>query len=313
MNMTDLYLTQSEVQTFLRCYRKWWLSVYRRMQIKTVLPHGALVLGTHIHDALAMKYEKGADPLEVFRLIYAKLIAQLPEEHEFLITKVNKDFELGMIMLEGYIDWIAETGEDIDLEIVGVEQRVDVPFRPEMRLLGKLDLRVRTRHGQRRFMDHKSVGSLTEPLKTLHMDVQMKHYHLLEYLVAVEEGLDPTSNVVCDGGLYNMLRKVKRTKTATPPFYSREDITHNVHELRAFYAQLYEISSRILELRRRLDAGEDPLVIAPPTPQSSCSWQCEWVHVCPMFDDGSDAERYLGDMTVAHDPLERYNERTDEL
>lgn len=285
------------------------------MQIRTVMPHGVMVLGTHIHDALAMKYEKGADPLEVFRLIYANVMALLPEDQEFLAEKVNKDFDLGIIMLEGYLEWIAESGEDIGLEVVGVEQRVDVAFRPEddVRLLAKLDLRVVTQHGQRRFLDHKTVGNLTEPLKTLHMDVQMKHYHLLEYMLAVEQGLDPTSNVLCDGGLYNMLRKVKRTKTANPPFYGREDIGHNVHELRKYYQHVYEISSQILELRRRLDNGEDGTVIAPPTPMSNCSWQCEWVHVCPMFDDGSDGNRYLADMTVPHDPLERYNERSDEL
>ena len=313
--MEDLYLTQSEVQLFLQCRRAWWLSVYRRLKITTVLPHGALALGTNVHEALAAKYQHKADPLKVFELIYARVMAELPEElfTTDVAERVRKDKELGLLMLEGYLDWIAETGYDAHLEVVGVEQRVDVPFRPGVRLLGKMDVRVRNQFGDRRFLDHKTVGSLTEPMKTIHMDVQMKHYHLLEYLVAVEEGLDPTDGTLCGGGLYNMLRKVKRTATAKPPFYSREDITHNVHEIRRYYQHVYEISNHILQLRARLDAGEDATVIAPPTPTSQCSWRCQWVHVCPMFDDGSDAERYLGDFTTAHDPLERYNERSDEL
>jgi hypothetical protein len=312
--MTDLYLTQSEINTFLRCRRKWWLSVYRRLRIKTVLPYGALMLGTHVHDALAGKYEKGLDPLVVFDNIYATLMAGLPEEQVWHAERINKDFELGRIMIEGYLDWIAETGVDAHMEVTSVEQKVDVAFRPGVRLLGKLDVRIVDQYGARRFMDHKTVGSLTEPLKTLHMDVQMKHYHLLEFMLAVEEGLDPTSNVLCAGGLYNMLRKVKRTAKATPPFYDRVNQEHNIHEIRKFYLQVYEISSQVLELRRRLDAGtEDPTVIAPPTPRGDCSWSCEWFAVCPMFDDGSGAEQYLGDLTVAHDPLERYNERTDEV
>lgn len=309
----DLYLTQSEVQTWLRCRRKWWLSIYRRMQIKTLTPHGARALGTNIHDALAAKYATGADPVAVFKTTYARIMAELPDEYLNLAEAVRKDFDLGVIMLEGYQEWVAEEGIDEGLEVVGVEERVDVPFRPEMRLLGKMDLRVRTRFDQRRFLDHKSVGSLTEPLKTLHMDVQMKHYHLLEYLKAIEEGLDPTNGTMCDGGLYNMLRKVKRTKTATPPFYAREDIGHNVHELRRYFEQLWEVSTEILRARERLDRGENGAVIMTPVPAPSCSWSCEWFHVCNMFDDGSDAERFLGDMTIAHDPLERYNERSDEI
>jgi hypothetical protein len=311
--MTDIFLTQSELQLFLRCQRKWWLSVYRKMRVKTVLPYGALMLGTHVHDALAAKYGHGKDPLLVFDQIYAVLMANLPEDQVYLADRVVNDHELGRIMIEGYLEWVASEGLDSQFEVIAAEQRVDVPFREGVRLLGKLDLRVKTIHDQRRFLDHKTCGSLTEPLKTLHMDVQMKHYHLLEYLLAVEEGLDPTNGTMCDGGLYNMLRKVKRTVKAKPPFYGREPIDHNVHELRMFYQHVYEISSRILELRRRLDAGEDGRVIAPPTPMSSCSWQCEWFAVCPMFDDGSRAEDFLMDMTVAHDPLERYNERTDEL
>lgn len=309
--MTDLFLTQSELQLWLRCQRKWWLSVYRRMRIKTVLPYGALMLGTHVHDALAAKYGMGKDPIAVFNLIYAQLMANLPEDQESLVGRINQDHELGRIMLEGYLQWVGETGVDEGLEVIAAEQKVDVPFRPNVRLLSKLDVRVRTRFDQRRFMDHKTAGTLNVP--TLHMEFQMRFYHLMEYLLAIEEGLDPTSGTMCDGGYYNMLRKVKRTSRANPPFYSREEFDHNVHELRVFYQHVYELSSRILQMRARLDAGEDGSVIAVPTVQPSCSWSCEWFAVCPMFDDGSDAERFLSDLTVAHDPLERYNERTDEV
>lgn len=307
------HYTQGELQLWMRCRRKWWLTVYRRLQIKTVLPYGARQLGTHVHDALATWYELKQDPVAHFDNTYARLMAMLPPEQEYTAQNLARDHDLGRIMIEGYLEWVAAEGKDIGLEVVGVEQKIDVPLHPRARLLGKLDLRVRDEHNARWFLDHKTVGGFDGALRLLPLDFQMKMYHLLEYLQAVEEGLDPTSNVHCAGGMYNMLRKVKRTKTATPPFYVRETFRHNVHELRNFYVQVAGLVREIADVSASLDDGADPNLVVRPTPQPSCTWSCEWFDVCPMFDDGSAAEEYLRDAAIEHDPLERYNERTDEV
>src|SRR5690606_37584810 len=109
-------------------------------------------------------------------------------------------------MVEGYLQWLAETGVDSGLRVVASETYLEAPLdvpgvEVEVKLIGKIDVRVvREYDGARLFIDHKTTGSLTEPLKTIRLDPQMLHYHVLEWLSDVEAAR-------CDGALYNMLRK----------------------------------------------------------------------------------------------------------
>jgi len=176
-------------------------------------------------------------------------------------------------------------------------------------LIGKLDVRaIDEQLGMRVFIDHKSVGSFSQATAFLSMDMQMKMYHILEILEQVARGIPFEETEHCDGAIYNMLRRVKRTPAAKPPFFHREAVRHNLTELRNFYIQLAGEIARILDLTLDLDRGADPHFIAPPTPRGDCSWSCEYFLACPLFDDGSRVEAFLENVYVTVDPMKRYSD-----
>lgn len=298
-------VSNSEVQTWKRCRRKWWFAYYRKLKLITEPTTGPRALGLRAHYALAEFYRTGRHPVEVFNETVVQDYENTPEEqHE----DIKKQADLGRIMLEGYLDWVAESGADAGLSIVGIEQAVEVPSGVEgVNLLGRLDMRVRREVDDAQlFLDHKTVGNLTEPIRTLHMDEQMLMYHLLEYLLLSVWGQGNARYT--DGGLYNMLKKVKRTSQATPPFYDRVEVRHNIHELRSYYLRVMGTIRDILEATKLLDEGNDARWVAYPTPMKNCTWDCDFFAICPMFDDGSNAEGLLTSIYIEGDPYERYTD-----
>jgi len=57
-------LSNSEIQTFKDCRRRWWFTYYRRLQPKEKQRTGALALGSRIHEALDQHYSTGKSLLE---------------------------------------------------------------------------------------------------------------------------------------------------------------------------------------------------------------------------------------------------------
>lgn len=327
------HISNSELKTFKRCRRKWYLAYYRELRMKSPEMTGPRQLGTRIHLALSALYsvEDRQDPMEVLEQTIThdrERIVAMNEgsDNTEALTNLEKEADLARAMLEGYIDWIAEHGVDEGLEIIGNEEIVEVPFttyintetgvETQVVLIGKMDIRIRrTIDHARFFLDHKTVANLTTPTKTLHLDEQMLMYHLLEYLKLLEDGITDEMIEHAAGGIYNMLRKVKRTATANPPFYGRVEVRHNIHELRSFYKRVLGEVHDIMELRQRLDENDDHRQVAYPNPTNDCSWDCDFIAVCPMFDDGSAAEELLVNYYEHGDPHDHYrpfeNERSE--
>lgn len=305
-------ISNGELQTFKRCKRKWWLAYYRRLGLPVDDPVGARSIGTRIHNALMHWYvpdgtERG-DPFAILEAGIAEDFQRYADD-PFKLEAIRKDADLCRAMLEGYFQWLAETGADEGLRITAAETKLEVdPGIEGVRLIAKIDVRaVREQDQARRFLDHKTVGNLTEPLKTIHMDEQMLHYHLCEYLDMLASGQEGEHT---DGAIYNMLRKVKRTERAKPPFYDRIEVRHNVETLRSYWTRVVGIITDIQQLEAKLAAGWDHKMAAYPSPRGTCSWDCDFVHVCIMFDDGSRVEDYIANTFVTINPLKRY-ETTD--
>lgn len=316
------FVTNSELSTYLDCRRRWWLSYYRRLtpiHEKTV---GPLTLGTRVHYALQALHDTemfaaGIGPLDAYDDLGAtdreRLDAQYVDDEYGVPAEVLKQFqselELGRIMVEGYLEWLAETGADSEFEVIGAEEKVDVPFAEirgrTVRLLGKFDLRVRRlRDGARLFIDYKTCGSISGRLQTIQMEQQFLMYQLLERLHGAETG----QTEMTQGSMVGLLRKVKRTATAKPPFYFRAEVHHSDVELRGYYNRVYHEITDLLRLEDDLKTAEAPAQVAYPRPSRDCTWKCQFKLVCPMFDDGSDAERFLADNFVEYDPLTRYDD-----
>lgn len=309
--------SNSEIQTFKRCRRKWYLGWYQRLRLRNQDPVGALAIGNRVHRALEAWYvpegDNPTDPRtaleaaiasdwEACKQAYAEIGQEPPPE---LVKEFNENTALERAMVEGYMEWLIETGVDSGLRVVAPETYLEAPLEVpgsnvDVLLIGKLDVRmIREYDGVRLFMDHKTTLSLTEPLKTIRLDEQMLHYHVLEWLSDVEGGR-------CDGALYNMLRKVKRSARAKPPFYDRVEVRHNKHELESFRRRLVGVIKTMLDVIARLEADEDPHVVVYPSPARDCSWSCDFLPVCTMFDDGSRVDAMLEQYYVQEDPLSHY-------
>lgn len=323
----NIQISNSETQTFKRCRRKWWLRWYRGLELQIRDPAGALSTGDRVHRALQAWYvPEGQDPVDP-RYALELAIEQdwgtyteacggsSREPNRDALERFAKAAQLERAMVSGYMEWLSETGVDSGLRVIAPETALTAPLTisdqdgnagAEVDLIGKLDVRAyREVDGVRLFIDHKTTSSLTRPLQTIRMNEQMLHYHLLEWLADV-------SGERCDGALYNMLRKVGRSERAKPPFYDRVEVRHNHHELAAFRLRLMGVIRDIISVRAALGAGGDPLEVAYPTPNDTCSWSCEFLHVCTMFDDGSRAEDLIAKQYHAGDPNSRYQKATNE-
>jgi hypothetical protein len=304
--MTDdgiIRVSNSEIQTFKDCRRKWWLAYYRRLQPRNKDFTGALALGTRIHAALDEHYTTGRNLLDAHKdLVEIDRNLLLSEFRDTYI--LDQEAELGHIMLDGYVQWNAENGIDSDLEIISTEEKLSIPIiAGEVELQGKLDMRVRRKSdGARMFRDFKTVGgSLGDFANLAPMNEQILTYMLLEVMKNGEENRS-------DGGIFTMLRKVKRTASAKPPFYDQIEVRHNIFTLRAFWNRINGAITDMMRVRKGLDEGSDPNYLAYPTPTRDCKWKCQFFTICPMIDDGSAAEEALSEMFEEADPYGYYGE-----
>jgi hypothetical protein len=301
--MMATILTNSELALWQHCKRCWYIGYYRELRRRRAgLP--VLRVGTLVHRGLQAYYREKLHPLEYVQAKAFKLADEYPEA----VDEIAKEAELASIMLSGYLQWLEETGADADLEVYAAEQKIEVPLgKSGFILRGKLDARaVRHSNGARVFIEHKTVSNLVDLIKTAQTNPQFLTYELLE-LLDLQKSQSVGDRV--DGTLLNMLRRVKRTAAAKPPFYARHEIHHNLEELRNHQRHVLSIAREIEAARDALDAGESHHVVCPPHSDRACTW-CNYSDVClsGMFDDGSDVEGYLAAMYEPYDPMERYDD-----
>jgi len=294
-------ISNSEIQTFKDCRRRWWLSYYRRLQPKTQNMTGALALGSRIHEALDMYYSKEIPLLEAHAQLVEidkqKLIESYRDTYD-----LESEAELGRIMLDGYLQWVQEEGIDAELEMISTEEIIEMPLMDNSVILqGKIDMRVRRKaDGVRMFRDFKTVGgSFTDFGAMAHMNEQILTYMMLE-TAQNKEGERS------EGGIFTMLKKVKRSANAKPPFYEQIEVRHNVFALRSFWQRIHGVLTDMMNARKLLDEGGDHRFIAYPHPTRDCKWKCSFFSICPMFDDGSAAEAAIEDAYEISNPYAYY-------
>ena len=305
-----LRLTNSEMTAFRRCRRKWWLSYYRGLASKAGdRPLAPRRVGTIVHDALAAYYERGDDPVAAVEGGHQR---RLFETGPLLEKEVQRETDLCVAMVSGYLEWLAETGADSEMEVIGAERAAEVPLgegAPEgATLLSKLDAVVDHKPtAQKLSFEFKTVSDLSTPTELLKIDTQFLSEHLVRFMLQLRDGATPEEAIAdCSGVLWRGLRRVKRTAAAKPPFYGELIVPHNIHELRNHWKHVVGVAQEIDRARAELDAGRDPHLVAPTNPQKSCKWECDFFHLCPMFDDGSRVEDALAAGYETVDPLERY-------
>lgn len=294
-------VSNSELQTFKDCRRRWWLSYYRRLRPVNENKTGALALGSRVHNALDMYYSQGVPLLEAHKHFLD--IDRVKLEESFQDTsELDSEGELGRIMLEGYLDWVEENGIDAELEMISTEEIIEMPLLDgKVILQGKIDMRVRRKaDGVRMFRDFKTVGgSFTDFTALAHMNEQILTYMMLE-TAQNKEGERS------EGGIFTMLKKVKRSANARPPFYEQMEVRHNIFTLRNFWQRIHGTITDLVNVRDALDEGANHQFVVYPHPTRDCKWKCPFFAVCPLLDDGSAGEQALSESYRVADPYGYY-------
>ena len=295
-------LTNSEMAAFTNCRRGWYLTYYRCLVRGT---HQSLPsIGNMYHHGLEHYYNTGdTEVAEMIRAEGAELLEKYPDEG----ARILKDVEIAAIMLEGYFEWLEEEGADVGLTLIGAERSVEVPLEgTEFTLRGKIDAQLsRESDGALLQLEHKTTANLTDIPRYAQSAPQFLTYDLLAY---IESKMG--SGQATDGVILNMAKRVKRTQKATPPFYARHEVRHNVEELRAHFRHVVSIGREIQRVSEALDNGASHQDWCPPSISRNHTFMCSCAPVTAMFDDGSDLEGFLADVYEKFDPYERYQEET---
>ncbi len=278
------HINQSELTTFTRCRRKWDWAYQRGLESPSYQSN--LSTGSAVHAALQAHY-RGEDPYAALTAYWAPIRTAIVEEDPSW-GQLMKDVTLAAIMMEGYLEWLAETGVDAGLTPVAVEQKVEMLLTPDVTLHGTLDLVQVDEDASLWLTDHKTCASFT-PYQDRRM---VMNFQLLTYAVLCEDhfGQPPT------GAIINMLRKVQRTGSAKPPFYGREMVHFNRHQLDAHRTHMLAILSDLVRVE---EDGSGRSVY--PVVDQDCTWKCSFLSVCALADDGSDIEGALNDLYVRRD------------
>ena len=294
-------ISNSEIQTFKDCRRRWWFTYYRRLRPKIEEYTGALALGSRIHEALDRYYSTGQPLLEAHADLVAEDMKKMNDAYRDT-SNLETEAELGRVMLEGYLEWVELEGIDAELEKISTEEIIERPMMDGRVILqGKIDMRVRRKiDGVRMFRDFKTVGgSFADFGSQAHMNEQ-----ILTYMVLEEAQNEPGER--SEGGIFTMLRKVKRGAYAKPPFYEQIEVRHNKFAIANFYERLEGTLEDILRVRDALDAGESHYRNVYPKPSRDCKWKCAFFAICPLVDDGSAAEAAISDAFESTDPYGYY-------
>ena len=306
----------SDLQRFANCRRSWHLGTYLGLRRKEEPMHGPLPFGGRIHKALEL-WRNGvfASPAAA----YAALVAQdieIAKENGLFTEHLDKEAKLGQVMLEGYVEWLDETGEDARFETLSIEtplsEILQVPTLDgevvEVLLRGKLDRRLRRKTDNAVLVsDYKTTSSLSpDSIGMFARSVQARLYLLLERQQAPKEQWSAGFHIA-------ILRKVLRTKASKPPYYASLEIAVSTANLRAAEQNISAVVTEMQQVRTALDHGGKPEHWAP----FHISWQCKTCPFklpCEQMQDGnwSGARDMLIDLYEVGDPFARYQRDEDD-
>lgn len=282
--MTVRTYRQSAVKRFKRCRRSYDLGYRQNLTLKYESPSVATV-GTIVHKGL-QAYYLHQDPLAAIAL------DRLATPQAAIDPELGKMYDLARIMVEGYIEWQADNGYDQSWEVLAVEQQLELPIGTiegdQVTLTGQLDLLVRDGNGDVYVIDDKTCATFDKYTFNIQMSEQLLFYDML---------VRRTMNTEPAGAIYNMLKRVKRTGTAKPPFFRREVVRFNSTQRTNYETQVLGIVADMVRADQAVEADPDAHQSAMyPNPTGDCQWDCSFLAVCPMRDTGDHFADALEDM-----------------
>lgn len=286
INSETYSFSHSEMSTFKRCKRKWFLQYYRGLRRRREPLSKPRDTGILVHAALHNFYVAGgldgpgAEELMEQYLINARDADMLKVDTELERKDISEVHDTALILCTGYVEWLHDSGADLDYKFDRTEQELRAPGPVDgTEIMGIIDLGgTDVQSGDLFVMDTKVTNSFETMLKTLHLMEQGPMYAVLAKI------LEPDSTrgfrVV-----WNMIKNNKRTPRAKGPFQQRYELAINADQLRQFYSQLHGQITDMLDLEYRLNNGASHIEAAYPTPTTNCAWECPYFAVCGAMND----------------------------
>lgn len=316
-----LTVTYSGIGRFTACRRMWYLSEVEALRpIKEELT-GPLPFGQRMHSALeAWGNNAVEDPYDIWdALMSTAYVAAQNLGHN--TEKLEKEHELGAVMLKGFLPWIESSGffsvfETLDVEAALKDHlMVQVPVlvgdaangyevhqaKVKVLIRGKADQIIRrTIDDSHWILDWKTTASFADnTLIALAKSPQMRIYARLAKMA--------NPDVKFYGGYLGLLRKVKQTPRAIPPFYALHEVPMNKTDMIAYQQRLYAVVTDMAQALVRLKSGQHPDSIAYFTPSRVTCTSCVFRHPCDLMADyPAGAVDMLANEFVKHNPFERY-------
>lgn len=325
----------SDRNLFKRCRRRWDIqSPVRRNLVSRLEEPLALWFGSGWHFALEdyYGYNHYGEPQEALKAyLEAYQIGRLP-----LPDGAKEQIEVGIQMLDNYLDWLYESDfdEEHGFKTVWIDGKPQVEVQSLIPIpkLGveysvTIDRVMEDKHGRWWICDYKTARTIdTGKLET---DPQITTYllfaeHILEHPI--------------EGMVYMQFRKAaphqpKVLKDGSLSMAKNQDVTHAAY-LKALLSMYGEIPVKYVGFLKHLaqnevrdkfirvdlvrrnaafraaeyqkivqEVGEmlDPNLNLYPNPTRDCIWDCPARQVCLAMDDGSDWEQLL-DLTFTTRP-----------
>ena len=207
----------------------------------------------------------------VFNALSAKDMAW-QEDHAaapWEIDALYKDTVVGRRLIEKYVEWVTESGEDDGLEVVTVEEIIEAPILGgDVMLRGKVDVKFRYKDsGFLLLNDFKTVGRLDSGTRAkLEHSYQHHVYMSIESLSNPEEPMPHAANTILVKGRYPEIHRfpIPGTATSTPN-------------------RLVKIERIVTEMLHAIDIASDY-----PSPGQHCAW-CDYRKPCLIADDSEEA------------------------
>lgn len=260
----EMPLTNGELSAFRRCRRKWHIK-YRLGLDSSAPPSDAISTGLAVHELLS-RYYSG--------------------------ETLCGGSDLASIMVSGYIEWVESCGLDSRITDVVTEKSLKAKLSENIWLMSRPDLYFNV-DGNPVMVDFKTVNSINQFAEGGVRDTQPLHYAAVHYLLT---GSVPSFS-------YRLLRRVRRTSTAMPPFYGVTDVYHNEQDVMQYIERVRAQVRDMCQVNWRSSQVAYMSVGAYPTPAYDCAWSCPFSAICPNLDKhGHSIDRLLSSL-VDSDPL----------
>ena len=290
-------ISYSQLSTWRRCRRRWYLNYVEGLESKNAHPAYALVLGSAVHAALDDYYDPKRKKRDRRRLVNTyhdymenekdellKRISGIPEETDIL-EKWENNTDLGYAMMEYYgqvaheLDNFTVLATEQDFEIdTGITIAVadsdtgelhDVPVFYR----GRIDGVIQTDSDHILLLEHKTAKQFNE--QRLILDQQAT-----SYIWAARQ----IHKLPVEGVMYNILRKQRNSSRVKSPLVYRLEAWRSEAHIESFPASVAQMV-KDMEL-----AAAHNLYFH--TPADDCGW-CSYFSICTMMQDAVDPTDFI--------------------